>query len=76
MADAPPLAFSIHYTIISAHSPGNVNRLDPVLTVPEYVARSISPVFSRMGIRVVLLTITTACDFERGGATNPIIGSS
>ena len=25
---------------------------------------------------VVLLTVTTSCDFERGGATKPIIGSS
>ena len=32
----PPLALSVHYIIISAHSPGNVNRLDPVLNVPEY----------------------------------------
>jgi len=26
--------------------------------------------------RVALLTVTTTCDFERGGATKPIIGSS
>jgi len=41
-----------------------------------YVARSIPPVVLRMGIRVALLTVTTMCDFERGGATKPIIGSS
>ena len=28
------------------------------------------------GIRVALLTVTTTCDFERGGARKPIIGSS
>jgi len=33
----PPLAFSAHYIIISVHSPDNVNRLDPVLNVPEYI---------------------------------------
>jgi len=37
-----------------------------------YFARSIPPVFSRMGVRVALLTaIPTKCDFERGGATKP-----
>ena len=41
-----------------------------------YVARSIPPVFSCMGVWVSLLTVTTTCDFERGGATKPIIGSS
>ena len=30
-----PLAFSVHYVIISVHSPGNGNRLDQVLNVPE-----------------------------------------
>ena len=34
------LAFSVHYIIISAHSPGNVNRLDPVLSVPEVAHNS------------------------------------
>ena len=31
----PPLALSLHCIIDSAHSLGNVNRLDPVLNVPE-----------------------------------------
>jgi len=44
--------------------------------VSPYVARSILPVFSLMGVRVALLTVTTTCDFERGGATKPIIGRS
>ena len=42
----------------------------------SYVARLIPPVFSRMGVWVSLLTITPTCDFKRGGATKPIIGSS
>jgi len=35
-------------------------------------------VFSCMDVRVALrlLTVTNTCDFERGGATKPIIGSS
>ena len=41
-----------------------------------YVARSIPPVFSRMGVRVALLTVTTTCDFERGEAMKLIIGRS
>ena len=41
-----------------------------------YVARPIPPVFLRMGVRVALLTVTTTCDFERGGATKLIIGST
>jgi len=32
-----PLASSLHCIIISAHSQGNINRLDPVLNIPEYV---------------------------------------
>ena len=44
--------------------------------VSPYVARSIPPVFLRMGVRVALQTVTTTCDFKRGGATKPIIGSS
>ena len=40
------------------------------------LARSILPVFSHMGVRVALLTVTTMCNFERGGATKPMIGSS
>ena len=46
------------------------------LRASPYVARSIPPVFSRMGVRVALLTVTTTCAFERGGATKTIIGSS
>jgi len=41
-----------------------------------YVARSILPVFLRMGVWVFVAAITTTCGFERGGATKPIIGSS
>ena len=44
--------------------------------VSPYVARSILPVFSCTGVQVALLTITTMCDSERGGAAKPIIGSS
>ena len=41
-----------------------------------YIARSIPPVFSRMRVQVAFLTVTTTCDFERGGAMKPIIWSS
>jgi len=41
-----------------------------------YVARSIPPVFLHMGVRVALLTVTTMCNFERGGATKLITESS
>jgi len=39
-----PLAFSAHhmYIIISVHSPDNVNRLDPVLNVPEQLVCPLS----------------------------------
>ena len=52
--------------------------MDGILTphASLYVARSILPVFSSMGVRVALLTVTTTCNFERGGATKLIIGGS
>ena len=46
----------------------------PTPYATSYVARSIPPVFSHMGVRVALLTVTTMCNFERGGAMKPIIG--
>ena len=48
----------------------------PTPRASPYVARSIPPVFSCMGVQVASLTVTTMCDFERGGATKQIIGSS
>ena len=48
----------------------------PTPHASPYVARSIPPVFSHMGVQVALLTVTTNCDFKRGGATTLIIGSS
>ena len=42
----------------------------------SYVARLILPVFSHMGVWVALLTLNYHMQFERGGVTKPIIGSS
>jgi len=41
------------------------------LRASPYIARSIPPIFSRKGVRVALLTITTTCDLRKGygGAT-------
>ena len=46
----------------------------PRASLCTYVARSIPHVCT--GVRVALLIVTTTCDFKRGGATKPIIGSS
>jgi len=46
------------------------------LCTSPYVARSIPPVFSRKGVQVGLLTVTTMCDLERHGVTKPTIESS
>jgi len=58
--------------------PDKLECIHGILTLcaSPYVARLIPPVFSRMGVRVALLTVTTTCNFERGGATKLIIGSS
>jgi len=48
-----PLVFSMYYIIISMHSPGNVNRLDPVYNVPEDPPSHLIPKFKNgMGLRM------------------------
>ena len=41
-------------------------RLECIHGILTPRARSIPPAFSRMGVRVALLTVTTTCDFGKG----------
>ena len=64
---------------LQVKTPSELECIHGILTpcASPYVTRSIPPVFSHMGVWVALLTVTTTCDYERGGATKPIIiGSS
>jgi len=71
------------YLLCVSESGASISRVElecihGILTLhaSPYVARSILPVILLMGVRVALLTVTTMCNFERGGATKLIIGSS